>query len=121
MVVPTKDKQPLIKWTERRGIGATPEELQKWFGTNNSDIGGIGIILDDSIIAIQTDGIGEATFNQKIPPELSAQTQEAYENTTHTKSPNGHHRLFRTNSEGTPYEVKEITCNLSRPIVGGLF
>lgn len=118
-VVPTKDKQPIIKWTERRRIKATSKDLQKWFGTNNANVEGLGIILDESTMVVETDGIGESVFNQKILPRLSAHVREAYGNTTHTKSPNGHHRLFRINCEDTPYEVKEITCNLSRPIVGG--
>jgi hypothetical protein len=119
VVVPTKDKQPIIRWTERRGIRATAEELQRWFSTNNSGIEGIGIILDASLVVIETDGIGEAIFIKKLLPKLSAQTQEAYRNTTNTKSPNGHHRLFRVNSEDNPHEVKEITCNLSRTVAGG--
>jgi hypothetical protein len=113
VVVPTKNKQPIIKWTERRGIIATAEELQMWFGINNTGIEGIGIVLDASLVVIETDGTGEATFCQKILPKLSAQTQEACRNTTHTRSPNGNHRLFRINSEDYPHNVKEITCNLS--------
>jgi len=103
-VVPTKDKQPIIKWTERRKTKATADELQRWFSANIADVEGLGIILDMSMVVVETDGIGEATFNQKILPKLSAQVQEVYRNTTHTRSPNGHHRLFRINSEDNPYE-----------------
>ncbi|MGA7368759.1 MAG: hypothetical protein WBX01_06480 [Nitrososphaeraceae archaeon] len=113
VVIPTKDKRPTVKWTERRGIMATPEELQQWFG-NNSNVEGIGIILDMSIVAIETDGIGENVFNSKVLRQLTPETREVYRNTTHTKSPNGHHRLFRINTEDNPHGVKEITCNLAK-------
>lgn len=114
VVVPTKDKQPIIKWTERRGIRAKHEELELWFNGNNSNIEGLGIILDMSIVVIETDGIGEREFNQKILLKLSEATREAYSKTTHTKSPHGHHRLFRISTEDNPHGIKEITCNLSR-------
>lgn len=115
VVIPTKNKRPTIKWTERRGIKPTPEELQQWFGnTNNSNVEGLGIVLEVSIVAIETDGIGENVFNSKILSQLTQQTQEAYRNTTHTRSPNGHHRLFRITTEDNPHGVKEITCNLAK-------
>lgn len=116
VVIPTKDKRPTIKWTDRRGIKATPEELQQWFGgnNNNSNVEGIGIILDKSMVAFETDGVGESVFNQKLLPNLSIGTRETYTKTTQTKSPNGHHRLFRMNTEDNPHGIKEITCNLSR-------
>lgn len=115
VVIPIKDKRPIIKWTERRGKKATSEVLQQWFGNNNnSNVEGIGIILDMSIVAIETDGIGENTFNFKLLSKLSYETREAYQKTTHTKSPNGHHRLFRINTEDNPHGVKEITCNLAK-------
>jgi hypothetical protein len=34
------------------------------------------------IVAIETDGLGERVFNEKILPKLSQQTQQAYEKTT---------------------------------------
>ncbi len=58
VVIPTKNKQPIIRWTERRKTTASFEDLQKWFSTNNLDVEGLGIILDASIVAIETDGIG---------------------------------------------------------------
>jgi hypothetical protein len=74
VVVPTKNKQPIIKWTERRGIAATAGELQQWFGVaTNPDVEGIGILLDASIVAIETDGIGENILNQKILQAFEAE------------------------------------------------
>jgi len=113
-VIPIRNKRPVIAWANRRSTIATPEELQEWF-VNNSNVDGIGIILDMGIVAIETDGLGERKFNERILAKLSHQTQQAYENTTHTKSPNGHHRLFRMDTiEDNPYGTKEITCNLAR-------
>jgi hypothetical protein len=113
-IIPTKDKIPAIKWTERRGIKATDEELKEWFGTKNPKFKTFGIVLDISIVAIETDGIGENIFNEKILPKLSQECRKVIRTSTRTKSPNGYHRLFRINTEDNRHGVKEITCKLDK-------
>jgi len=83
-IIPIRDKRPVIEsWTNRRGVTATQEELGRWFGSTGA-AECIGIILDQSLLVIETDGSGERVFNERIFPKLSYGTQQAYRNTTHT-------------------------------------
>jgi hypothetical protein len=104
-VIPTKNKIPVEKWTERRNQTAAEQELITWF--SNGKANGIAIPINDTEFAIDTDGTCESLFLNKVAAMLSQELQEAVKKTTHTRTPNGHHRLFKINARDFPEGIKE--------------
>jgi hypothetical protein len=104
-VIPTKNKIPVEKWTERRNQTATEEELVTWFSNGKAD--GIAIPINNTEIAIDTDGTCESLFLNKVVTRLPQELQLAVNTTTHTKTPNGHHRLLKINAQDFPEGIKE--------------
>src|SRR5215207_4507261 len=104
-VIPTKNKIPVAKWTDRRQRCATDEELVTWFSNGKAD--GIAIPINNTEFAIDTDGVCESLFSNKVIARLSQELQEAVDKTTHTKTPNGHHRLLKINAQDFPEGIKE--------------
>jgi hypothetical protein len=104
-VIPTKNKIPVEKWTERRNQIATEQELVAWF--SNGKANGMAIPINNTEFAIDTDGTCECLFLNKVVARLPKDIQDAVNNTTHTKTPNGDHRLFRINSQDFPEGIKE--------------
>ncbi|CAN5303793.1 hypothetical protein BH18THE2_BH18THE2_26080 [soil metagenome] len=104
-VIPTKNKIPVEKWTDRRNQCATEEELVTWFSNGKAD--GIAIPINNTEFAIDTDGTCESLFINKVVTRLTRELREAVYNTTHTKTPNGHHRLLQINAHDFPEGIKE--------------
>ena len=104
-VIPTKNKIPIEKWTDRRNQRATEQELVRWFSNGKSD--GIAIPINNTEFAIDTDGTCELLFLNKVVTRLSQKLQDAVNTTTHTKTPNGHHRLLKINAQDFPEGIKE--------------
>jgi hypothetical protein len=97
-----EDKKPVEKtWTDKRGRLRTSEECNTWFGNGNSTKA-IGVIIHHTEIALDTDGNGEYYFVKKVYPRFSNDLQKAIDLTAHTKTPHGHHRLFRINEQDFP-------------------
>jgi hypothetical protein len=63
-VIPTKNKIPVNKWTERRNQVATEQELVTWF--SNGKANGIAIPINNTEFAIDTDGTCESLFLNKV-------------------------------------------------------
>ena len=104
-VIPTKNKIPVEKWTDRRNQRATEQELVRWFSNGKAD--GIAIPINNTEFAIDTDGTCELLFLNKVVTRLSQKLQDAVNTTTHTKTPNGHHRLLKINAQDFPEGIKE--------------
>jgi hypothetical protein len=104
-VIPTKNKIPVIKWTDRRKQLATDQELAVWLSDGKAD--GIAILINETMFAIDTDGTCESVFRNKVVARLSKGLQEAVSKSTHTKTPNGHHRLLKINAQDFPEGIKE--------------
>jgi hypothetical protein len=104
-VIPTRNKIPIQKWTNRRNQCATEKELLKSYSNDKAD--GIAIPINNTEFALDTDGIGESLFLNKVVTRLSQKLQESVKKTMHTKTPNGHHRLFKINAQDFPEGIKE--------------
>jgi hypothetical protein len=104
-VIPTKNKIPVEKWTERRNQKATEQELVTWFSNGKAD--GMAIPINNTEFAIDTDGTCESLFLNKVVARISQELQESIKKTTHTKTPNGHHRLLKINAQDFPEGIKE--------------
>jgi hypothetical protein len=111
--LPIVEKEPLKgsgKWTDRKGTIADRLYLQKYFGGNIQSVNRVAILLDSIKLgfAIDIDGAKALdTFQKKIVPRLSTGLQNKIENTTHTKSPNGHHWLFEISRQDFPKGIKQ--------------
>jgi hypothetical protein len=104
-VLPTKNKIPIEKWTDRRTQTATEQELAIWFSNGKAD--GIAIPINNTEFAIDTDGTCESLFQNKVVARLPQELRELVIKTTHTRTPNGHHRLLKINPKDFPEGIKE--------------
>ena len=107
-VIPIKNKRPVLdKWTDRRKQLATEQELLTWFSNGKAD--SVAITINNTEFAIDTDGECEGIFLEKLLPQCSEELQKNIKDTMHTKTPNGHHRTFKINSEDFPDGIAEKT------------
>ena len=112
-IIPLKDKTPIIEYEHRRKQLATTSEMDSWFSNGDGRTpmaNGIAIAINNTEFGIDTDGDKcESTFLNEIISNLSTELQDKISRTMQTKTPHGHHRMFRVLSEDFPHGIKERT------------
>jgi hypothetical protein len=112
-IIPLKDKIPIVQYEHRRNRLATTDETDLWFSNGDGRIpkaNGIAIAINNTEFGIDTDGDKcESVFLNKIVFNLSTELQDKIGRTMHTKTPHGHHRMFKVLSEDFPDGIKEKT------------
>jgi hypothetical protein len=112
-IIPLKDKIAIIKYKHRRKAQATIREIDLWFSNVNGKApkaNGIAIAINDTEFGIDTDGEEcEYLFLNRIISKLSSNLQNKICKTMHTKTPRGHHRIFRYMHEEVTSGIKEKT------------
>jgi hypothetical protein len=109
-VIPTKNKKAIIDWKTRIGQIAKKGELREWYSNGNDNskpkAHEVAILIHNKEFAVDTDGIGETVFREKIIPRLSDGLRKKIKNTTHTKTPHGYHRIFKISEKDFPEGIK---------------
>jgi hypothetical protein len=112
-IIPLRDKIAIIKYNHRRKDLASSKEIDLWFSNGNGKAAranGIAIAINDTEFGIDTDGEKcEYIFLNKIISKLSTELQHKVHKTMHSKTPHGHHRIFRYTHEDFPNGIKEKT------------
>lgn len=112
-IIPLKDRTPIIEYEQRRNQLASTSEIDLWFSNGDGRIpkaNGIAIAINNTEFGIDTDGDKcDSTFLNKIVSCLSTELQDKISTTMHTKTPHGHHRIFRVLSQDFPQGIKERT------------
>src|SRR5215204_4065350 len=112
-IIPLKDKIPVIEYEHRRNQLATTGETDSWFSNGDGRIPmatGIAIAINNTEFGIDIDGEKcESAFLNKIVSSLPIELQDKIGKTMHTKTPRGHHRMFRVLSQDFPHGIKERT------------
>jgi hypothetical protein len=110
-VIPLNDKIPIIEYEHRRNQLATISETELWFSNSDGRVpkaNGIAIAINNTEFGIDIDGEKcESAFLNKIVSSLPIELQDKIGKTMHTKTPHGHHRMFRVLSQDFPHGIKE--------------
>jgi hypothetical protein len=108
-VVTINGKKPTLdEWTPLRDMDISIEQIRDWLLNPLAER--LAILLDKSLIPIDYDETGEYVLWNKLIPRCSPGLQDAFHQTTLTKTPHGGHALFGINIDDFPEGIKEIQC-----------
>src|SRR5215204_229975 len=106
LTIPLYNKVPTIEYSDRREYLASEQERNEWFGPSRN-VNGIAIAINGTEFAIDTDGKCESLFLDDIIPQFSNNMRNKIMATMHTKTPSGHHRIFKIKPKDFPDGIKE--------------